>query len=224
MLLSASSSRAVSMRRGTSDLWRMRRQISMPSMSGSIRSSTIREGCSLWAEASASVPFDAVRTSYPAFFRYRETNDAIEASSSTTSTNCVLLLMAMSLRTGSRQGEYELEARNRTVVAAVDRIASVVRCTCAGQRDVPLADEREIDAPSLHHDPERPADDPETNPGAAPRGRGVVALDRRKVVARDDRSGAVAVDRVADRHRAPDEAADHPAARRNDDLPLAVLD
>jgi len=46
-----------------------------------MRSRTIREGWSFWADASASVPFDAVRTSYPAFFRYRETKDAIEASS-----------------------------------------------------------------------------------------------------------------------------------------------
>src|SRR5439155_24626009 len=132
MILSTSSSRAVSMRIGTSDFCRIRRQISMPSMSGSIRSSTIREGCSLWAEASASVPFDAVRTSYPAFFRYRETKDAIEASSSTTSTDCVLLLMAMCLRAGSRQREDELEARDRAVVAAVDRIASVVQRARAG--------------------------------------------------------------------------------------------
>jgi hypothetical protein len=63
MILSTSSSRAVNIRIGTSDFWRMRRQISIPSTSGSIRSSTISEGCALCADASASAPFAAVRTS-----------------------------------------------------------------------------------------------------------------------------------------------------------------
>jgi hypothetical protein len=69
MILSTSSSRAVSIRIGTSDFCLMRRQISIPSMSGSIKSSTISEGVWLCTDASASVPFVAVRTSYPAFFR-----------------------------------------------------------------------------------------------------------------------------------------------------------
>ncbi len=44
MILSTSSSRAVSIRIGTSEVWRMRLQTSIPSMSGSIRSSTISAG------------------------------------------------------------------------------------------------------------------------------------------------------------------------------------
>ena len=44
MILSTSSSRAVSIRIGTSESWRMRLQTSMPSMSGSIRSSTTSAG------------------------------------------------------------------------------------------------------------------------------------------------------------------------------------
>src|SRR3954464_8855785 len=46
MILSTSSSRAVSIRIGTSELLRIRRQTSIPSMSGSIRSSTISAGVS----------------------------------------------------------------------------------------------------------------------------------------------------------------------------------
>src|SRR5919199_1663464 len=56
MILSTSSSRAVSIRIGTSELWRMRLQTSIPSMSGSIRSSTISAGCCDAACCSASPP------------------------------------------------------------------------------------------------------------------------------------------------------------------------
>src|SRR5439155_12753042 len=128
MILSTSSSRAVNIRIGTSDFCRMRRQISIPSMSGSIKSSTMSEGCLLWTDARASVPFDAVRTSYPAFLRYSETKDAIEASSSTTSTDCELLLMMLGLGARCRQGECEGEGRNRTVLPAVDGIGAVGVC------------------------------------------------------------------------------------------------
>ena len=62
MILSTSSSRAVSIRIGTSELLRIRRQTSMPSMSGSIRSSTMIAGCDAWNWASASLPVAAVRT------------------------------------------------------------------------------------------------------------------------------------------------------------------
>jgi hypothetical protein len=62
MILSTSSSRAVSIRIGTSESWRMRLQTSIPSRSGSIRSSTISAGCSDAASARASLPFEAVRT------------------------------------------------------------------------------------------------------------------------------------------------------------------
>ena len=44
MILSTSSSRAVSIRIGTSERCRIRRQTSIPSRSGSIRSRTISEG------------------------------------------------------------------------------------------------------------------------------------------------------------------------------------
>src|SRR5437588_4042146 len=163
MILSTSSSRAVNIRIGTSDFCRMRRQISIPSMSGSIRSSTIREGCLLWAEASASVPFDAVRTSYPAFLRYSETKDAIEASSSTTSTDWVPLLMTVGLRTRCRQGKCEKEVRNRTVLPSVDGVGAVVLRPRPFQGDPGLAHEREVDPPALDAEGEGPADVAEPN-------------------------------------------------------------
>jgi hypothetical protein len=62
MILSTSSSRAVSIRIGTSERCRIRLQTSIPSMSGSIRSSTIRDGSCAAACDSASPPVAAVRT------------------------------------------------------------------------------------------------------------------------------------------------------------------
>ena len=85
MILSTSSSRAVSIRIGTSERWRILRQTSIPSTSGSIRSSTIRSAARP-AALSASWPVPTVLTRYPAFVRYSETNEAIDASSSTTNT------------------------------------------------------------------------------------------------------------------------------------------
>src|SRR5438067_3218058 len=132
--------------------------------------------------------------------------------------------MAMCLRGGGRQREREREARDRAVVAAVDRIASGVHRVRPVPRYVAFADERQIDAPSLHDEPEGPADHPEPHPRATPRRGRVAALDGWKVVPRHDRPGAVAVDRVADRHRPLRETADHPATSRDDYLPGAVLD
>ena len=62
MILSTSSSRAVSIRIGTSEVLRTRRQISIPSMSGSIRSSTISAGVSVATWVSAALPFVTART------------------------------------------------------------------------------------------------------------------------------------------------------------------
>jgi hypothetical protein len=62
MILSTSSSRAVSIRIGTSELCRICLQTSIPSMSGSIRSSTISAGFTVATCASASPPVAAVFT------------------------------------------------------------------------------------------------------------------------------------------------------------------
>jgi hypothetical protein len=62
MILSTSSSRAVSIRIGTSELFRIRRQISMPSMSGRLRSSTISDGISAATAFSAPAPVPTART------------------------------------------------------------------------------------------------------------------------------------------------------------------
>ena len=88
MILSMSSSRALSMRMGTSERWRMRRQTSMPSRSGSMRSRMISEGGSALAFSIASSPVAATRTTNPARFRYIPTKDAMLDSSSTTRTDC----------------------------------------------------------------------------------------------------------------------------------------
>jgi hypothetical protein len=69
MILSTSSSRAVSIRIGTSDVLRTRRQISIPSRSGSIRSRMISAGESAATYVSAALPVETARTSKPAFFR-----------------------------------------------------------------------------------------------------------------------------------------------------------
>jgi hypothetical protein len=62
MIFSTSSSRAVNIRIGMSRRWRIRRQTSIPSMSGSIRSRTISAGCSRSTWPSASPPVDTART------------------------------------------------------------------------------------------------------------------------------------------------------------------
>src|SRR6266545_105088 len=83
MILSMSSSRAVSMRIGTSERWRTRRQTSIPSKSGSMRSSTINDGASAAACSIAPSPVSATRTAKPARFRYMATKEAMLGSSST---------------------------------------------------------------------------------------------------------------------------------------------
>src|SRR5437870_4977737 len=123
-----SSSRAVSMRIGTSDDDRIWRHTSSPSMSGSMRSSTTRSGFAFSALLSASAPSRAISTWYRAFFRYIETNDAMFRSSST-----IRIFSAITLRVpyrrdvtpGPRRSEGEVPAkrRPRPPVAAVDRVA-----------------------------------------------------------------------------------------------------
>ena len=84
MILSTSSSRAVSIRIGTSELLRIRLHSSTPSPSGRLRSRTMSAGTSDATSVSAAWDVAAVRTAYPAFLRYAATNDAIDVSSSTT--------------------------------------------------------------------------------------------------------------------------------------------
>src|SRR5438132_295323 len=91
-------------------------------MSGSIRSSTTRAG---WSDAtwrSASPPVPAVRTAYPAFFRYAATKDAIDGSSSTTRTDCVFCAIV-----SAADREPRPDVGERPEVGAVDRVAAVDR-------------------------------------------------------------------------------------------------
>src|SRR5262245_53850548 len=84
MILSMSSSRAVSIRIGTSERCRILRHTSIPSRSGSIRSRITSAGASASACSIAPAPVSALRTVNPAFSRYIPTKDAMLGSSSTT--------------------------------------------------------------------------------------------------------------------------------------------
>src|SRR5690606_18967163 len=78
-------SRAVSMMMGTvRPAARTSRQTSMPSFTGSMRSSRIRSGCSPRASRTASSPSKAQTTWYPSFSRLNLMMSAIGRSSSTT--------------------------------------------------------------------------------------------------------------------------------------------
>src|SRR5947208_11092057 len=148
MILSTSSSRAVSIRIGTSLDWRIRLHTSIPSMSGSLRSRTIRFGMSSATCESASEPVEAVRTRYPAFFRYSATNDAIELSSSTTRTVGVWLLTSGCRDDGlDAEGDELLHERHRLPFPVVDRIGPwIERVRVARQPRLADADRGHVDA------------------------------------------------------------------------------
>src|SRR6478735_10914949 len=122
MILSTSSSRAVSIRMGTSEVLRIRRQTSMPSMSGSIRSRIVSAGGSDETWSSASAPLATVRTEYPAFFRYKATKDAIELSSSTMRIDSEFCAIpSEDATTGGRYSATGLEIRTLVGLSGIRR-------------------------------------------------------------------------------------------------------
>src|SRR5262249_44327905 len=124
----------------------------------------------------------------------------MEASSSTTSTDCVLLLIPVSLgATGGGQRERQRERRDQVVVAAVDGVRAVVVGGGAVHYAARLAQEGQVGAPASHAPLNRPADVPKADPFAAP-DRRRVGLVLRPLVPADDRAGAIAVNRVVDHH------------------------
>src|SRR5215212_11379566 len=107
-------------------------------MSGSIRSRTISEGDAAAVLASASRPFGATCTSYPAFRRYMATKDAIDCSSSTTKTVCASAPAIAPLRMPDRlraNGCGELEPHpfigERGIIHVVQRVRAVEENTVA---------------------------------------------------------------------------------------------
>src|SRR5712691_334710 len=170
MILSTSSSRAVSINTGRSPLARICLHTSTPSMSGSIRSSTTSAGFSDWTSLSASVPLAVVRTLYPAFFRYAATNDAIDASSSTTRTVCGLPAMPDLLTDRADRALLGLGARQRDEVLTVQRVPTVAvrRVGLAGEPNRAGPDRDDIDAGAVDEDGVRPADCTELEAGAVP--------------------------------------------------------
>src|SRR5581483_8917675 len=158
MILSTSSSRAVSISTGRSPCWRMRLHTSTPSRSGSIRSRTTSDGFSDSTSRSASLPLAVVRTVKPAFLRYAATKDAIDASSSTTSTVCGFVAMSERLPARSEMQQVARDGRERGPVPAVERVLAVGRrvrhtleCHLAGtdceQIDARAVDPDLVDAP-----------------------------------------------------------------------------
>src|SRR2546428_13365250 len=140
----------------------------------------------------------------------------MEASSSTTSTDCVPLDMRFGLGARGGQDEGEQEVRDDTVCAPVDGIRPVGPRASPVQHHVALPDERKVDPPTLDTDLERPTDDAEPHLRTSIHvGLGIDLPV--KLLAGYDRAGAVALDRVDDRHLALGEAADHAAAGRDQD-------
>src|SRR4051812_38703922 len=156
MILSTSSSRAVSMRTGRSPFWRMRLQTSTPSMSGSIRSSTTSAGFSESTRRRASWPLAVVRTPYPAFFRYAATKEAIDDSSSTTSTVWGLAAIPRVLPVRRDHEAVGLHAGQRLEVVAVQRVAAVRlrRVGAPGDLDPAFAERDEVHVGAVDRDPE----------------------------------------------------------------------
>src|SRR5919108_5344185 len=163
MILSTSSSRAVSMRIGTSDRCRTRRQTSMPSRSGSIRSRTMRDGASAAAWSIPSSPDPATRTLKPARLRYMATKEAILGSSSTTRIEwfggrCTAPHGDTDTGGFARGSAAELEGAPRpgpgVLVPAGDRIATGGPGVDAVERQGAPHDAADVDAATAQtHDP-----------------------------------------------------------------------
>src|SRR5918996_1649271 len=177
MILSTSSSRAVSIRIGTSELFRMRRQSSTPSPSGRFRSRTTSAGDSVVSSTTAACAVAAVRTPYPAFRRYAATKDAIEVSSSTTRIVCWCCcsgLMKTGLVSLGRRsqneplrlvGQRRAECRLDRAVDAFGERVEPGRLVClplAVEHDEASSDRRDVDAGSDHADAIPPAEHTET--------------------------------------------------------------
>src|SRR6266404_2439362 len=154
MILSTSSSRAVSMRTGSSVFCLMRLHTSTPSRSGSMRSRTTRSGFSDSTRRSASFPLAVVRTVKPAFFRYAATNDAIDASSSTTSTVCGFVATPPPLPVRGDLQQVAGNGRQRAPVVAVERISPVgdARIGLALEDDSALAHGEDVHARAVDPD------------------------------------------------------------------------
>src|SRR5579864_102622 len=180
MILSTSSSRAVSIRTGRSLCWRMRLHTSTPSRSGSIRSSTTSDGFSDSTSRSASLPLAVVRTVKPAFFRYAATNDAIDASSSTTSTVCGFVAMSGTLPARAEMEQVARDGGKRMPVAAVARIPAVrhARVGLTLEDDGPAADREDVHPGAVDPDLVRAVRGAETK----------VAADEARLVVRERRA------------------------------------
>src|SRR5438067_4566128 len=152
MILSTSSSRAVSMRTGRSRVCRIRLQTSTPSMSGSIRSRTTSAGFSDSTSRSASLPLGVVRTVYPAFFRYAATKEAIDASSSTTRIVCCFPATPACLPVRADEELVGLDARERREICPVHRVLSVAGAEIGntGDLDPACPDCHDVDAGAVH--------------------------------------------------------------------------
>src|SRR5205085_11658021 len=146
----------------------------------------------------------------------------MDASSSTTSTDCAVAAMAFGTLRAQRV-ERELRVVGHGGVGrAVHGIRAVVIASCAVEDHLATADDRKRDAAADDPDLERAADQAEADASAAVDGRRVAAV-LLPLVAGDDRPRAVPVDRIGDDHLAVHEAPDDGAtgADSEDAVPSA---